>query len=216
MKYPLTIIPMILFLTACGGGGGGDPGNNSGGNTGSVVQRIPDTGQTTCYYDPIIDGIYYPTEYTCLEPGSAWSPDGQDGYHSINPMSYTDNSDGTILDDVTRLTWQKCSIGRSGADCSIGSSTGYTWSNAKNQCANLNLNGTGWRLPTVFELTQIVSYGSGATIDSNVFPNTFNNYWSSTVHSNQVWAWYVNFTQNGITWANNQTELYNVRCVRWG
>lgn len=210
MKPQLTLITMILLLTACGGGGGSD------GDFGAAVQRIPDTGQTKCYYDYIDDGIYIPAESTCLDPGSAWSPDGQDGYYAINTMSFTDNGDGTILDDVTGLTWQKCPFGKSSSDCSIGTSTAYTWSAAQSQCANLNLAGTGWRLPTVFELTQIVSYANGSTIDSTAFPGTSSIYWSSTAHSNLFWAWYVNFTQSGITWADNQTAEHFVRCVRRG
>lgn len=218
MKNPrinwLTILPVILLLAACGGGGGtpaGDGGNQGGGTAGTV----PDSGQTSCYYDYTIDGFYNPTESACLSPGSGWSPDGQDGYYSINPMSFTGNGDGTILDNVTGLTWQKCSLGESGADCLSGSITSHTWSDAKSQCENLNLAGSGWRLPSIFELTQIVNYGKSlSAIDEIAFPGTGpSSYWSSTVHAFQDWAWYVGFAQ-GITWANNQTQTYYVRCVR--
>lgn len=217
-KIWFTTIFIVLFLSACGGGDDPKPNNTTATNTGPILlELVPDTGQTFCYYDQTVDGFYNPTELFCVAPGSAWSPDGQDGYHDNNTMSFTDNNDGTILDNVTNLTWQKCSLGRSGPDCSIGSSTGYTWSAAKMQCENLNLSGIGWRLPTILELAQIVDFGkSTSTIDSTAFPNTHSNYWSSTAHSNTVWAWYVNFTGNGISWANNQSNTYSVRCVRRG
>lgn len=219
----LSTITVALFLTACGGGGGG-PGAGGGGNGGSTsgtpvagTGTIPDSGQTTCFYDTTIDGIYNPSEFTCLAPGSAWQPDGQDGYYAINSMSFTDNGDGTVLDNTTQLTWQKCSMGESGTDCSTGSNLSYTWNDARNQCTNLSLAGGGWRLPTVFELTQIVDYSDNlGTIDAAVFPGTaLAPYWTSTAHANTStgWSWYVGFAE-GTTWANNQSQTYNVRCVK--
>ena len=207
----------MLLLTACGSGGGGDgePIADGGDLAGSGSGIVADTGQTSCYYDYTIDGIYNPAESICLQPGSAWSPDGQDGYYTINPMSFTDNGDATILDNITGLTWQKCTLGESGTDCSSGASISSTWSDAKNQCANLNLVGTGWRLPTVIELAQIVDFSKSFAIDTTVFSSTGYPYWSSTAHAGVTsWAWYVYFIQNGSTWANYQTELYSVRCVR--
>lgn len=211
----LATIPMILFLTACGGGGGGASAGGGGGSysASTVSWRIPDTGQNLCYYDYTIDGIFNPAEFTCLAPGSGWSPDGQDGYYSINAMSFTDNGNGTILDNVTGLTWQKCSLGESGSGCSTGSPTSLGWSAAVSQCANL---GAGWRLPTVFELTRIVNFGASlGTIDPNAFPGTAaSNYWSSTAHATYTgYAWVVNFAQ-GNTWIGYQTDMNHVRCVR--
>ena len=216
----LTTIPLILLLAACGGGGGtGAPATGGGNeipadNGGGTNGPVPDTGQLACYYDAIIDILNYPEAYACLDPGSAWGPDGQDGYYVIQPMSYTDNSDGTILDNVTGLTWQKCTLGETASDCSGGASVDYTWSEAITQCANLNLNGTGWRLPNAIELTQLVNFYKSFAINTTVFSTTGSPYWSSTEHANQVWAWYVNFINGGNVWAMNQTEYYSVRCVR--
>lgn len=208
--FSFSLFFLVLTLNGCGGGD--TPTSNDTGYTSIGSGIMPDSGQTSCFYDYTDDGFYNPTKSACFSGGLG--PDGQDGSYSINTMSFTDNGDGTILDDITGLTWQKCTIGHSGSDCSIGTGTGYSWNDAKIQCANLNLAGTGWRLPTVFELTQIVNYGSSVTIDSAAFPSTFSNYWSSTAHSTQAWAWYVNFSQNGIAWAHYQTQLYNVRCIR--
>lgn len=215
----LTTIPLILFLTACGSGEFEVPATsgenvipvNSGDGT---IGPVPDTGQLACYYDATIDSLYNPAAYACLDPGSAWGPDGQDGYYDIQPMSFTDNGDGTILDNVTGLTWQKCTLGETASDCSGGASINYTWNEAINQCANLNLNGTGWRLPNAIELTQLVNFYKSFAINTTVFSTTGFPYWTSTEHANQSWAWYVYFIQGGNVWANNQTELYSVRCVR--
>lgn len=201
----------IFSVVACGGGGGAPAANES-----TATGTIPDSGQTLCYYDYTLDNIYNPASFTCLSPGSAWGPDGQDGFYSINLPSYTDKGDGTVDDNVTGLSWQKCSLGESGTDCTTGSASSLVWGDAVSQCASLNLVGTGWRLPSAYELTQLVDYGTSSTsIDSAVFPGTNPApYWTSTVHATQSsWAWYVSFAQ-GTTWVHEQTQTYKVRCVR--
>jgi hypothetical protein len=204
----LVTIIVTLFITACGAGGG-----EGGSYTSTATGKISDTGQTQCYYDATNDGIYNPAALTCLAPGSGWTPDGQDGYYTFNAMSFTDNANGTILDNITGLVWQKCAIGESGSTCSTVSTTSYTWSDAKSQCANL---GAGWRLPTAFELAGIVDYGTSySAINTVAFPGTAPAaYWSSTPHPlYTTMAWYVNFAQ-GNTWLDNQSATKYVRCVR--
>lgn len=215
MTVVKTIFSLLLFLSlslsGCGGGGGGTTTSDVG-VAGADTGILPDSGQTYCYYDPYGFGIY--SEYICLVD-SGWGLDGQDGNYTSNPMSFTDNNDGTILDNVTGLVWQKCTYGETGTDCSGGASTLSTWSEAMSQCANLNLAGTGWRLPNISELAQIVDHSKSFAIDTTMFSATGYPYWSSSTHANVTsWAWYVYFIQGGITWANNQTETYSVRCVR--
>ena len=82
---------------------------------------VPDTGQTR----------WYSTAF------------GDDGDYTINPMFYIDNGDGTILDNVTGLTWQKCSMGQSGFDCATGAPAKYAWDAASTACGSLNLACTG-------------------------------------------------------------------------
>lgn len=210
MTFPLFMV-LPLSLTACISTDVGSDDNE--GEPDIVSGVFPDSGQNLCYYDFTLDGIYNPAGVVCLEPGSAWGPDGQDGYHVINPMSFVDNGDGTILDGVTGLTWQKCSLGNSGTDCLSGSAETLTWSTAITQCA---AQGAGWRLPTVHELARIVDYGrSYSSIDSVAFPNTAPAaYWSATAHAyDSTVAWYVNFAQS-TTWSHYKTNAYYVRCVR--
>ena len=74
---------------------------------------------------------------------------GDDGTHQKGiARSYTDNSDGTIKDNATGLTWQKCSRGLSVLTCATGSATATDWVTANSYCNSLNLASKTWRLPT--------------------------------------------------------------------
>ncbi len=156
---------------------------------------VPDTGQTR----------FYSTVF------------GDDGDYTINPMSFADNGDGTIFDNVTGLTWQKCPMGQSGLDCATGSAGAYDWASAGTACSNLNLAGAGWRLPSRMELLTIVDYGiSNPAINTAYFPNTqtVNPYWSSAAYAPNIsTAWYVHFS-NGHTNYYDKTNTFYVRCVR--
>jgi hypothetical protein len=67
--------------------------------------------------------------------------------HYANPVG------GTVLDNLTKLTWQQTAPTTGGSD----GNGNYTWANAKAYCAALPLNGlTGWRLPTAKELASIL------------------------------------------------------------
>lgn len=161
--------------------------------------NLPDTGQTTCY-----DGagnVLSP----CPAPGQ---PLAQDGSYSINPLSCTNNGDGTVTDNNTGLIWQKEDDG-----------TARTWDAAGSYCASLS---TDWRLPTKKELMSIVDYSipyPGPTINS-IFTNTKqSNYWSSTTHAGYPsYAWYVNFSVGGVDSYGKDYygSDYYVRCVRGG
>lgn len=75
-------------------------------------------------------------------------------------------NDLIIKDNVTKLTWRSCQIGRSDSSCATGSTTNVNWTTQNANCANLNsLNGgagyaglTNWRLPTAHELRTIHHY----------------------------------------------------------
>ena len=170
--------------------------------------KLPDSGQTSCY-DASGNVI------AC--PGT-----GQDGEFIVTPMSYTPNDiDGTITDNVTGLLWQKCTLGLSGSTCATGTATLYDQYSSSSACTAL---GSGWRVPTIYELRTIVDYGLMTEISYNnyipaikatYFPATQANiYWSSTAYApapNE--AWYVNFT-DGATLHNDKGTLYYVRCVK--
>jgi hypothetical protein len=169
--------------------------------------KLPDSGQTSCY-----DAA-----------GNVTACTGQDGSDIVNPMSYTDHGNGTITDNVTNLLWQKCTLGLSGSNCATGTAALYLQYDSSNACASL---GTGWRVPTIYELRTIVDYGLTTllvphtsnyipAINATYFPATQANvYWSSTAYSYQPnEAWYVNFT-DGATLHNYMGTTYYVRCVK--
>ncbi len=176
-----------------------------------VGTAIPDSGQTRWYSTAV----------------------GDDGDYTINPPSYTDNGDGTIRDNVTGLTWMKCSLGLSGNDCATGPLAIANWyqltgtydavynTTSINICRNLSLAGTGWRLPTALELQMIVDFGRfQPAIDTAYFPNTKSaRYWASTVYAaDPSHAWTVDFTYGArsMDTANDspKSSKLAVRCVR--
>jgi hypothetical protein len=144
--------------------------------------HVPDTGITECYD---ADGNRL---FPCPGPGEAYY--GQDGNLLHNGMSFTDNGDGTLTDNITGLLWQKAADGNS-----------RTWNEADDYCRGLNsmnLGGhsSGWRLPALIELHSItdLSVGTGAAI-SPVFTGTeAAAYWTSTEDpDNNANAWILNF-----------------------
>jgi len=183
--------------------------------------RLPDTGQTKCYRatDPY-------DEIPCAGTG-------QDGAYPKNPMSFTDNGDGTVTDNNTGLIWQKCSVGQNNDSSCSGTAATYNWYQAsgtydlvnnpssQNVCGALTLGGySDWRLPSKKELTSIVDYSipyPGPTIKQSNFPNTVaSNYWSSTKLAYGPYdAWDVDFGVGDVYYYIKVAPGY-FRCVRGG
>ena len=174
---------------------------------------FPDTGQTGCWNTA-------GSPVSC--PGT-----GQDGeYTSANSAtcdpSFTDNGNGTVTDNCTSLTWQKCPRGQNPSTCA-GTVSTIKWTNALSYCQGLSLAGTGWRMPNFKELQSIVNYQLSTTIDTTIFPMTegdaLDRYWSSTTSqrpSQETEAWGVTFRKEG-----DLSMLYvgktfseRIRCVR--
>lgn len=113
---------------------------------------------------------------------------------------------GTVFDNMSRLRWQRGF-----------SDGGMPWSGADAYCRTLGLDGVrGWRVPTPFELSTIVSHDRVApAIDQDAFRDTLSAYfWTSTpVAGRPDNAWVVDFKDgqlsNDLTTGNNR-----VRCVR--
>ena len=119
---------------------------------------------------------------------------------------FTDNTDGTITDNLTQLVWQK-----------IPNTTVLTWEQALVYAEGLTI-GTlsDWRLPNIKELQSI---NNELATNPSVFAPYFSslgvhNYWSSTSLPNQTTkSWYWN-TQFGITTYDLKTNSNYVLCVR--
>jgi len=181
-----------------------------------VSAGVPQTGQTTTYASGD-DGA--------LRAGV-----------TLPKPRFTDNGNGTVTDNLTRLIWLK------DARCT---NNGYTWQGALDFIAAINSgaqncgdvsNGgthqTDWRLPNLRELHSLVDYGSynpALTKDFQAYPGIglpFQNfqasyYWSSTTHTfNALNAWIVDFNfgfvGDGGTQAGRfvKTDTNNVIAVR--
>ncbi len=195
-----------------------------------VPSKIPDTGQTKCHDT---DG----NEISCAGTG-------QDGEYSINTMSFTSLSGGTMVqDNVTGLIWEVKTNkdGVKNYDDPHDADNEYTWYDpdpATNggyagtesdhdtldfiQALNsANFGGhSDWRLPSREELRSLVDYSipyPGPTIDVSYFPNCVSsNYWSSTaLASYEDYAWDVNFSYDGDHYYYRSAGRY-VRAVRGG
>ncbi|MBI4847020.1 MAG: DUF1566 domain-containing protein [Nitrospirae bacterium] len=183
--------------------------------------NLPDTGQTKCYRD-----VSPYDEIPCAGTG-------QDGAYNINPMSFTDNGNGTLTDNNTGLMWQRCSIGQNNDEACSGTAATYNWYRAsgtynasynpssQDVCGSLGLGGySDWRLPSKKELITIVDYSipyPGPTINTAYFPNTKSSYyWSSTTYAYDPGsAWYVVFGVGYVDDDGKGSYVY-VRCVRGG
>jgi hypothetical protein len=130
-----------------------------------------------------------------------------------HPTHYTDLGDGTVVDDVTHLMWQKAVEMPTAIPpprFSLPKALGY--------CIALRLAGyDDWRLPSAVELQSIVDYGRSApSIDLTVFPNTpAGIFWTSTAMVDPVVSWIVIFDDARTTTTRSSEESYSyVRCVR--
>ncbi|MDH4233148.1 MAG: DUF1566 domain-containing protein, partial [Nitrospirota bacterium] len=174
----------------------------------SEAFKLPDTGQTKCYNT---EG----TEISCAGTG-------QDGAYNVNPMSFTDNGNGTVTDNNTGLVWQKEDDNQTYNWYQASGTYDATYnSSSQNVCGTLSLGGhSDWRLPSKKELMSIVDYSvtsPGPTINSTYFPNTnTSNYWTSAILSCYPGnAWGVEFWDGNfvLQFKDRNSDMY-VRCVR--
>ena len=110
------------------------------------------------------------------------------GNTSYGINNFTDNNNGTVTDEATRLVWQK-------ADDGIA----RDWENALTYAENLNLGGkSDWRLPNAKELQSIVDYSRSPQTtnspainllfdtteitDPNGNPGQYPYFWTGTTH----------------------------------
>ncbi|NVN90712.1 MAG: DUF1566 domain-containing protein [Desulfuromonadales bacterium] len=180
-------------------------------NTASDAFNLPDSGQTKCYQQV----SPFKAEISCAGTG-------QDPEHIIHPMNYTDNGNGTIMDNNTGLMWQKCSVGQNNDATCSGTASALNWYQASGTFdATYNPTSSGacgsWRLPTVKELITIVDFsvpGPAANSNATFFPNTVSDaYWlADEWSSNTNLAWFENF-YNGLGSARIKTNSGYVRCV---
>lgn len=168
----LSLIAMTLgvWLTACSSDSGssdtdtagteessgatdsGDSSDSTGTDAAvaSYSYLILDSGQYECYDD---DG----ESIDCPAEGEDFY--GQDAQYQGHEIDLTDNGDGTVLDNVTGLTWQQSPENQ-----------GRSWYEAEAYCQSLDLSGYTWRLPSTKELFSISDFSEGwPYIDTEYF-----------------------------------------------
>ncbi|MCP5020493.1 MAG: DUF1566 domain-containing protein [bacterium] len=105
---------------------------------------LPDTGQTNSYTTSF----------------------GEDSDYTGNSPDLTDNSDGTITDNVTGLMWQQVDGGE------------MTWEDAVAYAATLSLGDhSDWRLPTSHEMLNLLNHGLHPSLDQTYFQYDNNDFW---------------------------------------
>jgi hypothetical protein len=168
---------------------------------------VPKTGATISYAEGD-DGD--------LQKGIAW------------PMPrFTDNGDGTVTDNLTKLIWLK--------DANCDEAMQLTWADALTFCNGLASGRCGlsdgsqagdWRLPNVRELNSLHHYGfvpilpntagTGHWTEGDPFTNVqLYWYWSSNSYADvpDNYAWVVNMNQGPLTASNkgNAQPVWPVR-----
>jgi hypothetical protein len=120
----------------------------------------------------------------------------------------------TVTDTSTGLVWQCDVVEGAHPGCSFGNKC--TSSEANNYCLGLTLDGSGWRLPTLKELSSIEDRtvpSPGPTINQTAFPNTPPFCFStSSPMAGSSYSWVVNFGYGPATYGDSTTNY--VRCVR--
>ena len=154
-----------------------------------------------------------------LQTGTASA--GGTGSTPPNPY-FTDNGDGTVTDNFTKLIWLK------NANC-FGVKDWYTAISDANSlssgsCGLTDGSSAGdWRLPNRVELTSLVDFkysspalsnaaGTAQWTEGDAFSSVqTNDYWSSTTYAGSTaYAWYV-YLGNG----NVYTNVKSFTCYVW-
>lgn len=132
-----------------------------------------------------------------------------------DPTNYTDNKNGTITDNYTKLIWKKCPQGLSGNNCQSGGVTLRNWAKSRSECESLNFAGkTGWRLPTLKELESIVDTSSNEImINENFFKGTENPYWAYDYPADYKGNKFTVVFSNGTVYLQGDGNVAAVRCV---
>lgn len=114
--------------------------------------------------------------------------------------------DETVRDNETGLVWTRRNA----------SEKRLAWTEAKEACEKLELDGGGWRLPTIKELLSLVDYERSSPAIDPAFECNSDWYWASTpVASVSGCAWFVLFGVGGARWVDRYYYGF-VRAVRGG
>ncbi len=117
---------------------------------------------------------------------STFNPEGLvrcvSGTQQEKAPQFIDKNNGINLDIATGLSWTRCRLGASGADCQTGTPIKMSFHGALTACKNLTLGGKSWKVPNVLEALSLfnrVNYG----FDYQMFPfdsSYEEDFWTST------------------------------------
>lgn len=126
---------------------------------------------------------------------------------------------GNTFDNLTKLTWRRCSVGTTwhkGSGC-VGTPKLMSFKEAKHFAKQT---GKGWRLPTIKELYSLIEQkGKNPAINPIIFPNLQDfgegaTYWStSRVESIPMLIYYIDFLSGRVD-AHSEGFSMAVRLVR--
>ncbi|MFP4485713.1 MAG: DUF1566 domain-containing protein [Campylobacterales bacterium] len=161
----------------------------------NILPRLK-TGATQCYDD--INNITICGDANASKDDAWYAHNG----YGIDRNFNRDNTLEIVDDLATGLQWQD------------SSSTSTSWDVANTSCESLSLDGEGWRLPSIKELTTILDLNNSSPA---IFPE-FNNisnakYWSSSAQFLSSHYWIAKFS-DASTDSQPTTESYYSICVK--
>ena len=82
------------------------------------------------------------------------------------PANYSEQGNGTVIDNDTGLHWMRCSLGQAWHNgVCAGKAKKYSWQNALNVAKSYRYAGySDWRVPTIKELNSLVYCSNGKSI----------------------------------------------------
>lgn len=161
------------------------PGMRVGFNPGELIDFILGWGGIDIFQDDLNlpeNKIYIDlrrpmiTKHTCYPEIDPKIPDSR----------FSDNHDGTVTDNQTRLMWKKCSEGQDGIDCNEGEAKLFKYYSAMATADEANKEAfagySDWRVPSLNELESIIEKQCLCpSINLRIFPNSpVKSVWSST------------------------------------
>jgi len=136
-----------------------------------------------------------------------------DGHYKIGlDRNYTRSDNGVVTDHTLGMKWQD------NYDDNSGNIKVSDWNEAQLYCENLQLDGEGWRLPTIHELASTIMYNSSYIDAEFKQADLSRSYWSSTSTSDEVdapnSAWAVNYSKLSLLIDSKDNANFAVRCIK--